>query len=368
MRLKKISLVSFRNLQRTEFLPNNRFNLFYGDNAQGKTNLLESIYLLGTAKSFRIARNSDLVTWGETAGSITGWVDRDGITREIALIVGRQGKEVRVDQKAVTRASDFFGSLNTVIFSSDEMAMVKGQPEMRRKYLDRAIFSGDPTYLAIYHDYMRLLKHRNFLLRHGTVDTLDVWSEQLADAGGRLLAKRYAYLESIAPLLAESYQRIAGSDEEVRLNYAPYRMEQSHIETAGSTMLREALARTAEEERSLGTTVVGPHRDDLQMLLGGRILKQHASQGQQRSFVLALKMAEIEYIQRRFGTPPILLLDDMASELDPQRNRNLMDFLVSREMQVFITTTSLNHVQFAGMEHYSTFLVKAGVVHKQREQ
>ncbi len=368
MRLKKIALVSFRNLLQTEFLPNARFNLFYGNNAQGKTNLLESVYLLGTAKSFRAVRNIDLVSWGASAGMITGWVDRDAITREISLHIDRQGKQVRIDHKTVTKISDFFGNLNTVIFSSDEMTMVKGPPEMRRKYLDRAIFSGDPTYLAVYHEYVRLLKQRNSLLRQGAIDTLDTWSNRLADAGARLLARRFAYLEALGPLLLDYYRKIAGNNETAEIKYAPYRLDCSNLQTICQTELLEALERSSEEEKHLRSTLVGPHRDDLQLLLDGRILKQHASQGQQRSFILALKMAEIEYIEQRFGAPPILLLDDIAAELDPDRKRNLMEFLINREMQVFITTTSPTHVNLTGMGHYSTFLVEEGRVHAQREQ
>lgn len=360
MKLRKLSLIRFRNLKQAELIPGDRFNIFHGRNAQGKTNLLESIYLLGTMKSFRMARSGELVSWGADGGAVQGWVERDGVTREISLALDRLGKRVRVDQKHVTRLADFFGSLNVVLFSPEELAMVRGMPDGRRKYLDRAVFSGDTAYLALHHDYYRILKHRNSLLRSGSDCGLEIWSEQLAEAGARLIARRLAYLQAIAGLLQLFYTAIAGPGEEAAIAYRPHLVGADGLVEDGREALLAALARTANEERRAGTTVVGPHRDDVDFLLNGKVLKQHASQGQQRSFVLALKMAEIEYIQARHGNPPVLLLDDMTSELDQERNRNLMDFLKSREMQVFITTTSLQNILLDDMADHTTFLIDGG--------
>src|SRR5512144_3088400 len=183
MILKKLYTSSFRNLEQIELSFGDRFNILYGNNAQGKTNLLESIYLLGTMKSFRLARNSELVQWGATHGLLKGWVEKDGVIREVSLLLEKEGKKARVDQKSVVKLSDFFGSLNVVVFSPEEMAMVKGMPDSRRRYLDRAIFSGDADYLRLHHEYHRILKNRNSLLKSGDTGSLDIWSEKLADAG-----------------------------------------------------------------------------------------------------------------------------------------------------------------------------------------
>jgi DNA replication and repair protein RecF len=362
MKLKKLSLAFFRNLEKAELHPGPRFNIFYGMNAQGKTNLLESIYLLGTTKSFRLARNGEMVMWGSPSCMVKGEVERDGIAREIDLIVEKTGKRVRVDRKPVVKLADFFGSLNVVVFSPEDIAMVRGMPEGRRKYLDRAVFSGEADYLIFHHEYYRILKNRNALLRTGDDRGLDVWSEKLAEAGARLIASRLAYLGEIAVLLQEFYGTIAGSGEEAGLSYRPHLLAGEGLPEESKTMLAAALARTAAEERRAGATVVGPHRDDIEFLLNGKLLKHHASQGQQRSFVLALKMAEIEYIQRRHGDPPVLLLDDMTSELDQERNRNLMEFLRNKEMQVFITTTALQNILLDTREQCQTFRVDAGRV------
>ncbi len=360
--LKKLSITTFRNLKQTDLSFGAGFNIFFGNNAQGKTNLLEAIFLLGTMKSFRLARNSELIQWGATCGVLHGRVERDGVTREIALMLEKEGKKVRVDRKSVAKLSDFFGSLNVVAFSPEELAMAKGMPDGRRRYLDRAIFSGDADYLRLHHDYYRLLKNRNALLKIGDTGDLDVWSDQLAEAGARLIIKRVAYLEEIGPLLKGFYDAIAGGGEEAGLKYLPHLPAGDWSIVGVSRLLREAMTRSAAEERRRGTTMVGPHRDDVEFLLGGMPLKCHASQGQQRSFVLALKMAEISHLENTFGTPPILLLDDMTSELDRERNRNLMEFLAGKRMQVFITTTSLQNIALPGMEQHRTFRIEAGRV------
>jgi len=289
-------------------------------------------------------------------------VERGGVIREISLLLEREGKKARVDQKSVVRLADFFGSLNVVVFSPEEMAMVRGAPDARRRYLDRAIFSGDADYLRLHHEYYRLLKNRNSLLKSGDTEGLDVWSEKLAEAGARLAMKRVAYLAAIEPLVRESYTAIAGNGEGVGLRYHSHHPSGYPDVREGSRLLLEAMARSAQEERRRGTTVVGPHRDDMEFILNSVPLRRHASQGEQRSFVLALKMAEIRYLEQSFTDPPVLLLDDMTSELDRNRNRNLMEFLGARRMQVFITTTSPRNVELHGKEECRTFRIEAGRV------
>ncbi len=366
MRLQKISLASFRNLRKAELEPGVGFNILYGSNGQGKTNLLEAMYLLGTLKSFRQAKNGELMTWGTPFALVKGVVEQEGVGREIALVVEREGKRVRLDQKAIARPADFFGSLNVVVFSPDEMAMAKGGPEVRRRYLDRAVFSGDPAYLGLFHDYSKVLKNRNALLKKEDDGELDVWSEKLAEAGARLIARRVGYLRAIEGLLQSYYRSIAGGGEEAGIAYRPHLLDRERLLMEGAALLREGLARTAAEERRTGATAVGPHRDDVEFLLNGRALKQYASQGQQRTFILALKMAEIEYLRGKFASPPILLLDDMTSELDRERNSNLMEFLKQKRMQVFITTTSLQNISLDGIDNHRTFRVSNGEVFQQR--
>jgi DNA replication and repair protein RecF len=289
-------------------------------------------------------------------------VEKDGVNREVTLLIEKEGKKARVDRKSLERLSDFFGCLNVVVFSPEELAMVKGAPELRRRYLDRAVFAADPGYLTLHHDYTRILKNRNALLRIGTREGLDIWSDKLVETGTRLVMKRLSWLDGIRELLQEFHDNIAGKGARVELVYrsvpsgaATERDEYHHL-------LQMALARLVDEEIRRGTTQAGPHRDDLEFILDGRVLKQHASQGEQRSFILALKMAEIEYLHRLHGDPPVLLLDDMTSELDGERNRNLLRFLEEKRMQVFITTTNLQNLNIGIRENYHMFPVEDGKI------
>ncbi len=365
MKLKKLHIFSFRNIEKAELSPNERFNIFAGNNAQGKTNILESIYLLGTMKSFRMARNADLIKTGCHYSLLKGWANRDGIIREISLSIEHTGKKARVDNKSVSKPSDFFGCLNMVVFSPEDIGMVRGLPELRRRYLDRAIFSGDVGYLSAHHQFYKILKNRNSLLKCGATAGLDVWSERLAEAGARLMVARASYLKEISELLAGFYATIAGPEQQASVGYhsAVTGMELSCTSVNEvRTRLLEALAKNSAEEKRRGTTLYGPHRDDIELSLNGRMLKLHGSQGEQRSFVLALKMAEIELVKIKHSSPPVLLLDDMTSELDSDRNRNFMEFLKSKEMQVFITTTSMNNLVLAGTNNLTVFPVQEGQI------
>ncbi len=362
MIIKKLVFSSFRNLIRTEIDPGERFNVFHGNNGQGKTNILEAIYVLGTMKSFRHAKNKDLIRWHEPFSLLKGIIEKDGVNREVTLLIEKEGKKARVDRKSLERLSDFFGCLNVVVFSPEELAMVKGTPELRRRYLDRAVFAADPGYLTLHHDYTRILKNRNALLKSGIREGLDIWSDKLVETGTHLVAMRFAWLQGMKELLQEFHDYITGSGNQVDLVYRCIPgMTATELESY-EEQFRQALVRLANEELRRGTTQAGPHRDDLELLLNGRSIKQFASQGEQRSFVLALKMAEIHYLHRLHGNPPVLLLDDMTSELDADRNRNLLRFLEEKKMQVFITTTTPDNLNRGNRDNYRMFSVTDGKI------
>jgi DNA replication and repair protein RecF len=360
MKLVQLRLNYFRNLAATVLTCGERFNILHGANGQGKTNLLEAVFLLGTLKSFRQARTAELLAWNQPAATISGLVDKDGLQRKIQLQMERHSKRVLVDDKPVSRLADFFGVFTVVAFSPEELYMVRGTPENRRRYLDRAIFSGDGSYLRLYHDYFRILKNRNLLLKQRNFADLPVWTEQLAVAGARLMGRRAAYLAELAPNFADFYRRITGSDEEADLCYHAQPFGPGPPEGDFVSRMRGELARRETDERQRGMTLVGPHRDDLDFFLNGRQLKAHGSQGQLKSFILALKMAEIDHLQRRTGTPPVLLLDDMTAELDETRNRHLLQFLRERAMQVFITTTDPANIPLNESTACTTFRVEGG--------
>ena len=339
--------------------PGQRFNLLHGLNGQGKTNFLEAIYLLGNPRSFRSARLPDFIGHGRSQALVCGEVESGGTSSQIRLILETAGRRVEIDQKGIKRASELHGKLNAVVFSPDDTSMVKSGPEARRRYLDRAVYTGDIGYLHCWHDYHRILKQRNHLLKSPDKTGLDIWTEKLAEAGAEVIERRLGYVAQLDTQLQRHYATISGGGEAAGISYQPEGVQASERDVIRGELL-QLFQRHSKSDERYGTTTAGPHRDDLTFCLDARPLKAFGSQGQQKSFVLALKMAEMENLQTVFGEPPLLLLDDMSSELDAQRNSNLMDFLTTRDIQVFITTTQPSPALLATTAHCSVFRVENG--------
>ncbi len=360
MQLTHLSLSNYRNIEHSRVDFGSRFNLFHGSNGQGKTNFLEAIFFLGTVKSFRHARQAEIISWGKQAATLSCAVIDDTMRHDLAITIEAHGKQLAVDGKSSARLVDYCSVLSVVAFSPEELVMVNGSPDQRRRYLDRAIFSGDAGYLRLYHDYYRVLKQRNQLLRSRSYHAMDAWSEQLVETAVRLIMARDRYVAELAELFTGFYSLISGSDEVGRLCYHAHALEGRREPDDVREGMVLALARNSSAEKERCTTLVGPHRDDLVFLLNGKPIRQHGSQGQQKSFVLAMKMAEIEYLTRTQGTQPVLLLDDMTAELDSSRISHLLDYLVRKQMQVFITTTDPATVPLPDTIACSAFRVTAG--------
>ncbi len=352
MLLTGIRLENYRNIAVAELQPSRQLTVLYGSNGQGKTNLLEAIYLLGTGRPFRSAKVPDLIRQGLAMASIRGQVQTAGVTSEIIAKLAEKQRRLTVDGKPVQRAAELHGKLAVVVFSPDDTAMVKQGPEARRRYLDRTLYNSNVGFLREYHDYYRTLKQRNALLRSGVTAGLDIWTEQLVESGSRLMQQRRQYVEQFLPLLRQHYRSIAGGHEEVGLVYRP---------DADDHFL-ELLEQCRLSDLRHGVTGRGPHRDDLEFLIDGRALKTFGSQGQQRSYVLALKLAELDHLQQTFGEPPLMLLDDIASELDRERIHNLLGFLRQREVQVLITTTTTVGIDPGLLQASSLYRVDAGTL------
>jgi DNA replication and repair protein RecF len=359
MRLTHLAIAGFRNFETVRLEPGERFNLLYGFNGQGKTNLLEAIYLLGNPRSFRSARLPELIRHGGRSAQIQGEVKSGGMESRIRLTLESAGRRVEIDGKGIQRASDLHGRLNAVVFSPDDTGMVRLGPEARRRYLDRAVYTGDIGYLHCWHGYHRILKQRNHLLKSADRSGLDTWTEQLAEAGAEVIERRQRYIALLDGMLQRHYATISGDGETAGIGYSPEGVQATAREAIRAELL-ELFARHSRSDERYGTTTAGPHRDDLILCLDGRPLKAFGSQGQQKSFVLALKMAEMDNLQAIFGEPPLLLLDDMSSELDARRNRNLMDFLSSRDIQVFMTTTERSPALTGAAAQCAVFRVEDG--------
>jgi DNA replication and repair protein RecF len=354
LRVHALEAVDFRNLSQILLEPHPRFNVISGDNAQGKTNLLEAVYLLGTLRSFRAAKTEELVRFGAAKARVRARVEKLGTQRLLEVLLQPGHKSARVDGKSA-RASSYFGGLNVVLFAPEDLRLPKGSPGGRRRFLDRAIFNLHPAYLEEAQTYDRVLRSRNAVLREGgRADLLEVYDAQLAQAAAPMVARRRALVAELAPFVQRAFERVTQTGLVLEVSY----------ETSfGDEVAKELLQRLGDERRkdlARGSTSSGPHTDDMKLVLGGHAAGAFASQGQLRAIVLALKIAEIEYASQQLGDAPVLLLDDVSSELDPTRNQQLFAFLRTVPCQTFITTTRAQHVLLD--EERSDFVVRQGAL------
>jgi DNA replication and repair protein RecF len=355
--IKRLFLNNYRNIKKITIEPSPEFNVLWGDNAQGKTNFLESIYLLGNLRSFRSSRNDELINHNSPGCHISGEVISQDVRRQLDLTIYGSGKTAKIDGKDIKNAACFMGFLRPILFSPEEVSLIKGNPAGRRALIDRAIFQSDPSFLAKAQLYERCLRQRNRLLKDAKKDLeLTPWTEQLIAAGAQIRFERHRYLERLTPLLRETYSTIAGGREEADLQYTTAAGDMEHLQRS----LRLDLARNRERELILGQTLAGPHRDDPLFLVDGRPLRMFGSQGQQRSFMLAFKTAQIMDLENNRGEAPVLLLDDMTGELDRQRQGFFFNFLLERRGQVFITTTDIQTLQQEGIKNAHFFHVSQG--------
>ena len=350
MRLVALRLAHFRNYAEAELQPDPALNLVVGPNAQGKTNLLEAIWVLGGARSPRVADQGQLVRFGAERAVVraTLRLDATDSLRELRLELRRGGgRSFYLNEKAVHKHADILGTLALLWFSPDEVDVVRGGPSHRRRFLDLTLAQADPLYREALLRYTRVVQHRNRLLRlrarkeEPPAPLLDTWDEQLAGAGADLMARRLALLQELQPAAAGVYQAMAEGDGPLSLRYLSA-VGPSPPDGPDAVALRERLLgriramRAAELAR--GVTLVGPHRDDVAICLGSMDLRHFGSRGQQRTAAVALFVAAWRWMRARMGEAPVLLLDDVGSELDDRRRRRLLE-VVPPEAQVFITAT-----------------------------
>jgi DNA replication and repair protein RecF len=346
--LLALAIADFRNLEGLELRPSAHATIVVGQNGQGKTNLLEATYFLTTLKPLRAAKLSQLIRFGAASARISGRFELGGAEREISVTVSDGARQAFVDGKRAANLEDYFGGVSVVAFTPDDLAVVKGGPEGRRVFLDRAVFNRFPAFLQESRIYSRALKSRNRLLREGAdLSYVEVYDETLARFGARIWLRRRELLKELAARAAAAFGEIARSPASARYSYALSHLEVDFAtadEPALDAALRAALRARAPRDAERGFTSVGPHADDLEVRVGEHSAKSYASQGQQRALVLAWKIAEIENLYQALGFIPMLLLDDVSSELDPERNAYLMSYLSKSGAQVFLTTTSASLV------------------------
>ncbi len=337
MRLRKLTLRQFRNIGFAALEFTGRQQFFLGANGQGKTNLLEAAGYITALRSFRATDSQLLIRHGESTAAIVAAVEHEkqGETR-VTIKLHRGSKELWCDQTRVTRFADYLGQFPTVVFSSQDMLLVRGSPALRRRWLDLTLAAMDPIYLQALQTYTRALAGRNALLKRAAGDDgqLGAFEQTLAPAAAELIARRATGLKQLAGAVRAIYSRLTSEREEMSLSYQPNFSEPS----------AEALLARLESGRGrdaqFRTTLVGPHRDDFQFRVRGTLARDFASEGQQRSVVLALRLAQAAWYEEKSGVRPLLLADDVLGELDPVRRRAFW-LAVAPDSQVIATGTRL---------------------------
>jgi DNA replication and repair protein RecF len=346
-----------RNLEPLVLEPAPRFNVFHGDNGQGKTNLLEAIYVAAALRSFRTSKLADLLRFGETAARLAARVERAGLERLYEVVIEPHGRRVRMDGKTVRPLARYFGAFNVVLFAPEDLQLPRGAPSERRRFLDRAVFNRRGDYMPLAQDYEKVLKSRNALLRDiaegkrpatTSGDMLAVYDEQLAGLAARIVSARLAYVDELRARFQGAFDAISRSGIPVDITYRTVPEVAASAPADRPELYLRLLASSRAADLARGSSNVGPHRDDLGFELGGHEAGAFASQGQLRALVLAWKTAEMDLLASVHGEDPILLLDDVSSELDPHRNEYLFDFLGQRANQCFITTTHPSFVLVSG--------------------
>ncbi|WP_026100403.1 DNA replication/repair protein RecF [Fortiea contorta] len=370
MYLKNIHLRHFRNYkdQKVDFAAAK--TILVGNNAQGKSNLLEAVELLATLRSHRMARDRDLVEDGEAIAQIHATLEREAGISELTLTFRRHGRRtVALNGESMRRQIDFLGMLNAVQFSSLDLDLVRGGPEGRRHWLDTLLIQLEPVYAHILQQYNQVLRQRNAFLKKNfetlsatsTQSELALWDAQLAATGTRVIRRRDRALQRLAPIATAWHASISGSTENLQVKYAPnVPLEQNQPEEIQAAFLTKIQQRGIAELRQ-GTTLVGPHRDEVELSINHTPARQYGSQGQQRTLVLALKLAELQLIEEVVGEPPLLLLDDVLAELDPSRQNQLLDAIQDR-FQTLITTTHLGSFDAQWLKSSQIFTVKSGEI------
>jgi len=345
MRIQVLTASGIRNLRPLQLEPRERFNVFVGDNGQGKTNLLEAIYAVSALRSFRTSRLADMIAFGEAEARIGARVLKDELTRVYGVTIAQGGRQVLLDGKAVRPLSRYFGGFNVVVFTPEDLALPRGAPSERRRFLDRAVFNARPEYLSHVQAYEKALKQRNAVLKQAAQgvqpraeELLSVYDVQLADSGLYIANARAALVDEIRIELAQAFTAITHGERLASARYVS--------KTAGTSTDEIIAQHRAGRAKDMATqsTQFGPHRDDIAFELDGRDAGLFASQGQLRAIMLAWKTAELDVLARTRGDQPVLLLDDVSSELDPARNAYLFEHLAMQAGQVFITTTHEGHV------------------------
>jgi DNA replication and repair protein RecF len=345
MNIKNITLCNFRNFKFSEVIFPERINYILGYNGQGKTNLLESLYICALTKSFRKGDESNWIQYGESMATIKANIEVEGIDKEVEVTIGHQyPKTIAMNGKKINSRKEYIGTLRTVIFTPDDIQLIKGDSSYRRRFMDVALSQTDKNYLFNLMELARVVRHRNQLLKNIKIsrsksDEIWPWDEQLIKLSQKIVEARLHFVRELEKNLNSTkiYNGPNGS-EQMQLIYQRKFIEGEKIDSLQEEIFKSKLEKIRGLEIKNGTTLIGPHRDDLDIQINGKSMRYFASHGQQRSAVINLKIAELKYFEDH-GDLPVLLLDDFISELDEARQDWLMSILPNKN-QIIITATN----------------------------
>lgn len=359
MKVKSLKLNNYRNYSGVQVDFSDGLNIIKGSNAQGKTNLIEAIYMCSIGKSLRASKERQTIKWNEERAKIELEVEKKFGKSTIEIILSKSEKKtVRINKIPIKKIGELMGELNAVFFSPDELKLIKESPEDRRRFMDISISQMSKAYFYLLSKYEKILANRNKLLKQGLereklIDTLSIWNEQLARTGSKIILSRIHFLEKLAPYAELSHKYLTSDAETLALEYTGLKGE---TEEEIKQKFLEALDKSLEKDLKLCFTSVGPHRDDIKVSVNGIDVRAFGSQGQQRTCALSLKLAELEIIEQHTGEKPILLLDDVLSELDSSRKKRLLNFC--KKTQTFLTCT-----EFEGSAD-RVFIIKNATIEK----
>ena len=362
MRITGIRLANFRNYSSLVLRPDEGLCVLAGDNAAGKTNVLESIFLCALGRSHRTSHDTEMLRNSESAGYVGIQLDTLGGNREIECrLTAGERKRLLIDKTPLSRSGELLGCLNVVMFAPEDLQIVKGGPTERRRLIDMEISQYRPKYYYALQQYLAVLKQRNALLKSPdptSFATFEPWDDQLSILGANVTMARREHLERLSAEAVRIHTQLSAGQEELQVLYKPNLppVEPPHL----IEVLREALFENLEQDLSRGFTSVGPHRDDVGLMLDGKDLRIYGSQGQQRTTVLSLKLAELGILYEERSEPPVLLLDDVFSELDKRRQSMLLR--VVQGCQTFITCTHLEELTAAGVVQMQVYSVSDATV------
>lgn len=369
MKILELQFKNYRNLKNNTFIPCEGVNIICGNNAQGKTNLLEAIWLFTGGKSFRGTKDADLITFKEKKAELVMSLFSEERNQTLKIFLDEKARQVSVNEVTKKYASELIGNFCAVAFSPIHLALIKEGPAARRKFLDTAICQIQPLYAKTIFKYLHTLNQRNHLLKeikynNSLYDTLEIWDEKLAMFAAILVSKRIKYTKILREFSRESYEKIAGNNEQLKIKYDT----NSHIKgftepVSFVEQIKEKLKKAHKEDIAIGFTTVGPHRDDLNIMIDNKSAKLFSSQGQQRSAVLAMKLSEAAILNKICKKSPVILLDDVMSELDSHRQDYILNS-ISNE-QIFITCCEPSTLE--KLKKGIPFTIENGIIKKKEK-